>query len=534
MKKGLSLLALAATLITACRAAPPSNPAAAVEAGPLDAVRAHVERLVTGGEVPSMAIAVARDGEILWEEGFGLADRAHNLAATAHTAYPLASISKPLTATGLMILMERGLVNLDAPMDDYLGEVKLQARVGDAAEATVRRAAAHTAGLPLHAQHFYDDEPHRPPPIEVTIRRYGNLVAAPGERFQYSNLGYGLLGDAIARVSGQSYADFMRREVFVPLGMTHTSVHAGPGLEEGQAVKYTPEGNVIPPCDTDSPGASALYGSAHDLVRFAMFHLKNDLPDQEAVIGHAAIDEMQRPSPGTGPTREWERAGSGYGIGWYVGVTQNGRRVVHHSGGTSGVSTVLALLPAEHLAVAVLSNTDTQWPDAILVEILCALLSGQPEEFLPPSGTVTAAPPFVPPPALVGSWTGSVHTYEGEVPLILEIERSGRLYAMLGAQPRTLLHGVSYREGFAPFLNAGGGPFLRGWLEGELRTGDVRRGRPYRLWLEVTLRNGVLNGSLIAFSQRENPAGPLAHWVALHAACCASASSQFLSAAAAP
>jgi CubicO group peptidase (beta-lactamase class C family) len=533
-KKVIPLLMLAVTLVTACEA--PSTPtsvpaAAAAGADPFDAVRAHVAQLVADGEVPSMAVAVARDGEITWEEGFGLADHERNVPATEHTPYPLASISKPLTATGLMILVERGLVNLDAPVNDYLGEAKLQARVGDAAEATVRRVASHTAGLPLHSQHFYADEPHRPPPMDETIRRYGNLVTAPGERWQYSNLGYGLLGYVISQVSGRSYADFMREEVFVPLGMDHTSVHVGPGLEEGQAVKYTAEDRVVPPYDSDSPGASSIYSSAHDLVRFAMCHLKNDLPDQEAIISDAAIDEMQRPSPETGPTRAWEREGSGYGIGWYVGVTEDGLRVVQHNGGTVGVSTVLALVPEENLAVAVLSNTQSPWPGAIAIEIVCALLSLQPEEFLPPSDGAADEPPFAPPPELVGAWEGVVHTYEGEVPLVLEIGESGSVYVTLGDQSRThpfgrtcpelveglrtQLQDVSYRDDFPEFMNAGGGPFLRGWMQGELETADVNRGRPYKLWLELKLQRDALNGSLIAFSQREMYTGPLAHWVAL-------------------
>lgn len=518
MKKVTSLLMLALILVTACQASPPPTPvptATTAGADPFDAIRAHIERLVAEGEVPSMAVAVARDGEIVWEEGFGLADREKNTRATEHTPYPLASISKPLTTTGLMILVERGLVNLDSPINDYLGDVKLQARVGSAAEATVRQVASHTAGLPLHSQHFYDDEPYQPPPMDETIHRYGNLVTAPGERYQYSNLGYGLLGHVISRVSGKSYAHFLREEVFVPLGMDHTSVHVGPRLEEGQAVKYTPEGAVVPPYDSDSPGASAIYSSVHQLVRFAMFHLKNALPDQRAIITESAIDEMQRPSPATGPMREWEREGSGYGIGWYVGVTKDGLRVIHHSGGTVGVSTVLALVPEENLAVAVLSNTDSQWPDAILIEILCTLLSGQPEEFLPPVNGTADEPPFVPPPELVGSWEGLVHTYEGEVAFVLEIGESGGIYATLGEQPRTLLQSVSYQDSLPQFLNAGGGPFLRGWIRGELETADVNRGRPYKLWFEFKLRDNVLNGSLIAFSQREIPTGPLTHWVEL-------------------
>ena len=518
MKKIMSLLMLAVILITACRASPPptlSPIAATAEADQFSDVRAHIERLVTEGEVPSMVVSVARDGEIIWEEGFGMTDREKNIPATEHTMYALASISKPLTATGLMILSERGLINLDSPINDYLGEVKLQARVGDATEATVRRVASHTAGLPLHSQHYYDGEPYQPPLIEETIRRYGYLATAPGERYQYSNLGYGLLGYVISSVSSRSYADFMREEVFVPLGMNHTSVLLGLDLEESQAVKYTPGGLVIPPCDTDSPGASAIYSSAHDLIRFAMFHLKNDLPEQRAIISGAAIDEMQRPSPETGPMREWEREGSGYGIGWYIGVTEGGLHGVHHTGGTVGVSNGLTLVPEENLAVAVLSNTNSQWPDAIQIEILRTLLPGRLGDVTGSTSGATDEPLFVPGSELVGSWEGLIHTYEGEIHLVLEIWESGSVYAALNNQPRALLQNVSYRDGSPEFMNAGGGPFLRGRVSGELGTEDVNRGRPYKLWLELKLRENMLNGSLIAFSQREIYTGPLAYWVEL-------------------
>ncbi len=516
MKKITLLIVSVAILAEACvRSRQPSPAPMVSRADSLHAIRAHVQQLVADGEVPSMAVAVARDGEIVWEEGFGLADRERNILATEHTAYPLASVSKPLTATGLMILVERGLINLDRPINDYLGEVGLQARVGEAAEATVRRVASHTSGLPLHSQHFYDDEPYRPPPMDETIRRYGNLVTAPGERYQYSNLGYGILGYVISRASGQSYADFMHDQVFTPLGMGHTSVHVGSGLEEGQAVKYSSLGRAVPPYDSDSPGASAIYSSGHDLVHFAMFHLKNELPDQEAIIGPAAIDEMQRPSPDTGPTRTWEKEGSGYGIGWYVGVTQDGLRVIQHSGWTAGVSTVLALVPEEDLAVVVLSNTDSQWSEAILIEIVGSLLSLRPQEFLRPVTEMAEAPPFAPPPGLIGSWEGTVHTYEGVVPLALEVDEAGMIRAQLGEHPRTLLQSVSYQDDLSQFLNTGGGPYLRGWIEAELATADVDRGRPYKLWLELKLRDTVLTGSLIAFSQREIPTGPLTHWVEL-------------------
>ncbi len=220
-----------------------------------ESVRELIRKEIAEHGRPSVAIAVVSGGQIEWAEGFGWADREKRRPATEHTPYSLASISKPITATGLMVLVQAGKIDLDRPIDDYLGGARINARLGDTAQATVRRVANHSAGLPLHYQFFFADEPHRRPPMEETIRRYANLVTPPGERHQYSNLGYGLLDHAIARASGVSYAEFMRREVFVPLGMTRTSVDIGPGLEEFAAARYATDGRPIPFYDFDHPGA---------------------------------------------------------------------------------------------------------------------------------------------------------------------------------------------------------------------------------------------------------------------------------------
>lgn len=203
-------------------------------------IRETIQHEMRVHAIPSVAVAVARGRDILWEEAFGWADREARLPATPHTMYSLASISKPITATGLMVLAERGAIDLDRPINDYLGAGRVTARVGDAAAATVRRVADHSSGLPLHYQFFYADEPFQRPPMAETIRRYANLVTAPGERPLYSNLGYGILDHVIERVSGKPYADFMREEVFLPLGMTRSSIDVGPGPEPFAAHRRRP------------------------------------------------------------------------------------------------------------------------------------------------------------------------------------------------------------------------------------------------------------------------------------------------------
>ena len=335
---------------------------------PFADVRAFIQTQLVETGVPSLAVAVSRDGEIIWEEGFGWASREDRVPATPHTLYALASISKPLTATGLMTLVEKGRVDLDRPIDEYLGDVKLEARCGKGEEATVRRVANHSAGLPLHYQFFYVDEPYAPPAMDETIRRYGNLVAPPGERFCYANLGYGLLDYVITRVSGRSFADFMRAEVFVPLGLTRASVGVGPGLEKYQAGRYNPAGARLPLYDFDHPGASAACCSAHDLVRFGMFHLKAHLADQKAILSDASIDAMQVPTVAVGEE-------VGYGIGWRIlARTFGGYRMAEHGGSMGGVRTQLYLVPSEKLAVAVLCNTENDLPEQVRDEILAALL----------------------------------------------------------------------------------------------------------------------------------------------------------------
>jgi CubicO group peptidase (beta-lactamase class C family) len=285
------------------------SPAAADE---FDAVRAKIQTGLDQERVASLSVAVAKDGKILWEEGFGWADRERKVQATPHTVYSLASISKPITATGLMILVEQARVELDQPVNDYLGEAKLKGLAGDAAGATVAAVASHTAGLPLHYQFFLEGENYPRPSMDETLKHYGILVTKPGEKYQYSNLGYGILDYVIERKSGKAYPAFMREQVFQPLGMEHTSIPvAGAELDSKRewAVRYWNSDTPLPFYDFDHRGGSAVYACAHDLVRFGMFHLGQKSKGQKAILKASSISRMQQPIARASAT-------SRYGLGW--------------------------------------------------------------------------------------------------------------------------------------------------------------------------------------------------------------------------
>ncbi len=464
-----------------------------VESGPrpeeFQPIRDLIQKKLVETGVPSLAVGVAREGKIIWEEAFGWADRENRVPANEHTLYSLASISKPFTATALMILAERGQVDLERPINGYLGDSPLTVHVGRAEDVTVRRVADHTSGLPTYYHFFYEDEPYRRPPMAETIRRFGHIVFEPGERYEYSNLGYGILEFLIAKVSGAPYEDFMRREVFLPLGLTHTSVGIGPGLEKYAAARYGNDQKPIPFYDFDHRGGSAVYASVHDLIRFGMFHLKNHLPDQKAILPDAAIDRMRQPAEG--------RA---YAIGW--DIRRSGEyTLVNHGGGMGGVRTTLDFEPAKNIAVAVLANSSTGLVDEIREAIFQVLLLIEKKE-KPESRNPETKP--LPVPALLGKWEGVVHTPDEPIPLTLEFQADGDAHALLAGQLETLLNDVSWKNGF-----------LHGLMMGDVRMEEITR-RPFLLELKLKKRGDVLNGSLTSLSQPEGRAGnALSCWVEL-------------------
>ncbi len=464
-----------------------ASTATAAHADAFDGVRIRIHDAMVSENVPSIAVAVAQDGRIVWEEGFGWANVAKRIPATAHTVYSLASVSKPVTATGLMVLVEQGKIDLDRPMDDYLGRQKLTAHVGDVRDATVRRFANHTAGLPTYYQFYYEDEPAKRPDMDESIRRYGVLIRAPGEASEYSNFGYGVIEYAMERASGKSYAQFMRDEVFLPLGLTESSVNRNPDFGDRVAVRYGDGANrePVPFYDFDHRGASAVFMSAHDLVRFGMFHLQGRLAGQrKAILTERSLDAM----------RDERMVADGYGAGFFV-LKRHGLDYFGHTGGMAGVSTRMSLYPQRNIAVVVLSNTST----GAINEIEAAVM-----HVLAPD-TIRSDHGFRPDAALVGHWTGSVETYQGRVPVKLEIQDIGRVWVQVANGMRQEAEDVEMSSK---------GELAIGRIAGGVGTPDAAR-YPYALEFQLKPRGGTrMDGEVTArsYERRDRSGNALSYW----------------------
>jgi len=389
---------------------------------PFAGVRDRIVRAVEEKQVPSVSLAVVKNGEIVWEEAFGLADLERKIKATPETLYPIASATKPFTATALMVLVERGLADLDRPANDYIEGAGLRAFEGEASRATLRRILHHTSGLPMFWSFYYEGTSRRRPPFETTLRRYGILVSRPGEGYNYSNLGYAVLESVIERASGKPYPEFLAAEVFKPLNLRRTAVFTEPPARPDIAVKYGPSLARVPFCDHETRGASSIHATAHDLALFLLLHLGRPQPGQKAILKPDSIAAMQR-------SRDPDVRDSSYALGWETG-RRFGYPIVTHGGAMDGCRAHLAMIPSEGLAAAVLINGENVPSIQICDGIFAALLPDYAKA-LNAAGQGRGGPPapaaFRPPAEAVGTWDGAVKTHEGDVPVRLVVGPDGRL-----------------------------------------------------------------------------------------------------------
>lgn len=401
-------------------------------------VRKLIQTQMEARQIPSVSVAVARRGEILWEEAFGFADKERGIRANSDTMYYVASVTKTLTATALKVLEERKQIDFNRPINDYLKPMAVTSSLWDPKAATVGKVATHMSGLTTFGRNCWADQPGCRIEAAETIKRYGILFWRPGDHFDYSNLGYGILGEAIEHASGKRYADFMRNDVFLPLGMNRASVGIGPGLEKYAAVRYSLTNGRRPVAYSASPGASGVYCNAHGLALFGMFHLKAHLPNQKRILSDESIEMMQNSTVSTGGS-------SRYGLGWWVHEDLNGYRGLLGQGGTDDAMAFLRLIPFEEIVVVVLTNTGDDFPPKIVDEILSELLPtfkanraiAKPSQPKPESRPATA---------LVGNWTGHVRTYHKDVPLTFSISASGDVSAKFGAVSSSALNKFEFTE----------------------------------------------------------------------------------------
>lgn len=360
MKKRFWFMVVAVAWLTACgtlagedETAAEESALADVEPAPLGdggVMSAEVDVLMAAYvDGPGGAVMVIQNGEIVHQNGYGLADVENDKPITTDTVFHLGSVGKQFTALGIMILAEQGMLKYDDPISIHLPEL---AWMDDG--VTVRRLLHHTSGIM-----GYDDsddiynalvasagKPGNENLLQV-LAEQGSMLANPGDEYSYSNAGYDLLGVLIERLSGQSYPDFMEENIFSPLGMKHTFAVPNDARlnEDTVAQSYSTDGAYEPDILDGLNGAGSIYSTLGDLYLYDQALYMNVLVSQETLA--------EAFTSGVLNNGEETAYGFGFELGEYTGETYIG-----HSGAWLGFESYYLRFPTRNLSVVVLLNLD--------------------------------------------------------------------------------------------------------------------------------------------------------------------------------
>jgi len=374
---------------------------------------------VVGDKPPALSIAIALGSDVIYAEGFGLADGPKNMAATPDTVYQWGSTSKIVSATCIMQLYEKGLVELDAPVSRYLDYFPTEYPI------TVRQVLSHSSGLPEPTDYIPLNlrlEGQSLPDPDLWARRYFDeltgLIFEPGSASAYSSPNSVLVGQIVAEVSGKSYMEYARENILIPLGMKTTDFTYSSQAMIGEAaagafpadevegliamldeIRGRGDGaDFIREVDGDlawmnrihvfAPAGGGLIGPVTEVIRFLGMHLNSGEFEGVRILSPESVNLMQEMQLSTKGTP------LGFGLGWEV-FDKAEHPHTQHPGGGVGIQTLMRLYPNEGFAIAIMSNLQgydhVQVVDAA-ANVVFSMLGSDAEDEEP---AVALTPPIV-------------------------------------------------------------------------------------------------------------------------------------------
>ncbi len=339
----------------------------------------RIAQLMKQRHILGAAVALIVDQQIIWQESFGLADHVHERAVTEDTIFKLWSLAKPFTALEMMRLVEEGLVDLDAPIDQYVPNLALQSRFPDGEPITIRHILAHRSGLPRN-NCIHGNEWHMG--LDATERLAGSLkncflTSPTGTRYKYSNVGYDALGYIIQEKRGKIFPPYMVEQLLRPTGMSDSafwSTDLPTASEIALGYEYY-KGDYFPyeQFDIANIPSGNLYGTVGDLASFVRFIFRQGEANGEQLINPETLDMMFED--------QYSRPADPQpmGLGWKIANVLESEKMVWHDGGpTEGIGSLVAMLPEKKMGVVLLANSTT-FEGAVSVPLAAELLEAMLE-----------------------------------------------------------------------------------------------------------------------------------------------------------
>ena len=359
-------------------------------------------------------------------------------ALDGNTVFEIGSISKVFTGTLLADLVQEGMVRLDDPVQKYLpATVKLPTRNGKA--ITLRSLSEQNSGLPRMPDNFRPADQANPyadysvQQMYDFLSRY-QLPRDPGEKFEYSNLGVGLLGHVLSLAAGKPYEELQRERIWAPLGMEHTSITFTPWMREHLALGHDEQGTVVSNWDIPTlAGAGAIRSTTNDMLKFLDANLH---PERGRLQRAMAFAQQERAPAGN----------MGIGLNW-LRLHASADTIVWHNGGTGGYRTFIGFQPSRKRGVIIMTNTTGAGADDIGRHLLDPALPLTPKPAPPKQRTAIEVRSEI--------LTAYVGTYQLAPSFAIEVTfKDGALYARPTDQPALRLWPESETEFFLKEVDA--------------------------------------------------------------------------------
>ncbi|UII74089.1 beta-lactamase family protein [Pseudomonas sp. HN11] len=344
-----------------CHGQPPAPPP--IAKGDYSAIIRYLQARIPGdmaqANVPGLSIALVNGQELIWARGFGMADKARGLPVTPNTAFRAGAISKLLTASAALQLVEQQRLALDAPIQQTLREFYVRSRFHADQQAadhaiTLRRLLSHQSGLPSeHLRDLRSSYAMGQMPMRVSGVW---LSTPPGTQVAYSNLGYALVGAAIERSSGKDFEAQLQHSLLKPLAMDRASF-VGTAAQIGYRAQGYEAGVASPDAQVRDLAASGLWASPKDLSHYVQMLFAQGLYKGNRVMASHSIDDMFT-QQNTGNALDFDCQ---IGLAWFLAPCGDepigpGVRTFQHSGGGDDFAAQLTLLPDHQLAVIIMAN----------------------------------------------------------------------------------------------------------------------------------------------------------------------------------
>ena len=291
-------------------------------------------------------VLLSQHGKVVYERALGYADLSRKTPLNIESVFQLASVSKQFTSVAMMILHDQGKLEFGDPVWKYFPDFPYK-------NVTIRHLLRHRSGIPDYmtfAGKFWktrDEFLTNQDLMRMLVRRHPRLEFAPDKRYKYSNTGYAVLASIVEKISGQPYAEFLRRHVFLPLGMHNTFVY-NPDTVQPVTFKTTGYNNDCEPAHEDYlsgvVGDKGIYTTVDDMFKWdqALY--------TESLVKQSTLEEAFT------PLSYDDKRHSNYGYGWRIKVLEDGSKIVYHAGWWRGYNSLYVRRLEDKTSIIVLSN----------------------------------------------------------------------------------------------------------------------------------------------------------------------------------